>query len=61
MSNTEFVSKLLVNLKKGKLSNDLHQDLLDTCQQEDMATIIVRRHWNFLRRDTGNIIKTALL
>lgn len=41
-----------------------NQDLLDRCQQENMATNIFRRRWNWighvLRSDSDSIIKTAL-
>lgn len=41
-----------------------NQDLLVRCQQEDMATNIFRRRWNWigqvLRRDPDSFIKTAL-
>ncbi|XP_061188858.1 uncharacterized protein LOC133197034 [Saccostrea echinata] len=59
--HTKSLRRILRIFWPNTISN---QDLLNRCQQEDMATIIIRRRWNWLghvlRRDSDSIIKTAL-
>ena len=59
--HTKCLKRILRIFWPNTISN---QDLLNRCQQEDMATIITRKRWKWfghvLRREPDSIIKTTL-
>ena len=59
--HTKNLRRILKIFWPNKISNE---DLMSQCNQEDMGTIIKRKRWRWighiLRREEGNISKTAL-